>query len=76
MISKDSQNQAPESERRALDHLTQRLTTEMHHVPPEQVAAAVRSEHARFHDSPIRDFIPIFVERAVRRNLGGRSAGS
>jgi hypothetical protein len=38
-------------------------------VPPEQVEAAVRESQETYADAPIRDFVPILVERDVRETL-------
>jgi hypothetical protein len=33
------------------------------------VLSAIRAAHARFERSPIRDFIPLLIERCVRDDL-------
>ena len=37
-------------------------------VPPAEIAA----EHRRYAGRPVRDFVPMLVERAVRTHLRGR----
>ncbi|WP_327151344.1 three-helix bundle dimerization domain-containing protein [Nocardia sp. NBC_01329] len=36
---------------------------------PDEVNVAIRTAHARFAESTVRDFVPILVERMVRRKL-------
>ncbi|MFF4728820.1 three-helix bundle dimerization domain-containing protein [Streptomyces mirabilis] len=36
---------------------------------PEQVEAAVATAHAAFSDRPVRDFVPVLVERKARALL-------
>ncbi|GHD62373.1 hypothetical protein GCM10010317_057380 [Streptomyces mirabilis] len=36
---------------------------------PEQVEAAVATAHAAFSDRPVRDFVPVLVERKARTLL-------
>ncbi len=38
-------------------------------VAPEPVEALIRAELARWDDTKIRDFVPIFVRRQVRSHL-------
>lgn len=33
------------------------------------VEAVVRAEHSRFDDSPLRDYVPLLVERRAREEL-------
>jgi hypothetical protein len=63
-------NQAtPLSEEPLIAHIERRLIHEFPSVSPEDVDALVRREHARFDDSPIRAFIPLFVEKHARAEL-------
>jgi hypothetical protein len=57
------------SERTVIEQLVNRLTTSYPDVSPETVAMVVRHEHAEFDGRPVRDFIPLFVERRARREL-------
>ncbi|MFE3445922.1 three-helix bundle dimerization domain-containing protein [Nocardia sp. NPDC059180] len=57
-------------EEKAIRDLENRLVdsfTEAHSA--EQVGSAVQDAHQRFDGRPIRDFVPILVERIVRREL-------
>ncbi|MGU3500505.1 three-helix bundle dimerization domain-containing protein [Mycobacterium sp. C31M] len=53
----------------AISHVIQRLTASFDEIPAEQVSAAVDDALARFEQSPIREFVPLFVERRVRDQL-------
>jgi hypothetical protein len=59
----------PISEEPVLAHLERRLLHEFPRVSPEDVDAVVRREHARFEASPIRGFIPLFIEKHARDEL-------
>ncbi|MGW5571105.1 three-helix bundle dimerization domain-containing protein [Nocardia thailandica] len=52
--------------RRMTDSLVEDLSGS---VPADQVTSAVGEAHTRFAASPIREFVPILVERIVRREL-------
>jgi hypothetical protein len=54
------------SEEPLLAHIERRLIDEFPKVAPEDVDAVVRREHARFAHSPIRGFVPLFVEKHAR----------
>jgi len=38
-------------------------------VGPDTVTTVVHHNHARFDGRPVRDFVPLFVERGARRQL-------
>jgi hypothetical protein len=57
---------ADDAEDQAIQHVRKRLhatcaTTEHHTID-----AAIDGARERFHDAPIRDFIPMLIERSVR----------
>ncbi len=58
------------SETTLIEQVEQRLTTEFPHMGTAEVHAAVNRAYARFDASPIRDFVPLFVERHARTELG------
>lgn len=58
-----------EEERRMIDQVGQRLAAAHPDIPAESVDAAVVAAHARFEGRRIRDFVPLFVERAAKTNL-------
>lgn len=53
----------------AIKQVVDRLTSSHPAVPPDAVATVVHHNHARFDGRPIRDFVPLFVERGARRDL-------
>lgn len=57
------------TEQQIIDQLTQRLADAHHHLEPAQVAKVVREQYARFEGLPIRDYIPLFVERNAAAEL-------
>lgn len=57
-------------ERHALDQVTDRLSRSFaDHFSPTQVDRAVSSIHRRFDGRPIREFVPVLVERIARDEL-------
>jgi hypothetical protein len=65
---------ASADEARMIDRLADRLAEQFPNTPRETVRAIVDAAHAEFADRPIRDFIPIFVERAAHRRLNTAAA--
>lgn len=59
------------SEQKALDQIAERLATRFPDVPADTIALAVQGRYAEFEGSPIRDFVPVLVERSVRADLSG-----
>ncbi|VEG43930.1 Uncharacterised protein [Mycolicibacterium flavescens] len=57
------------NEQQILDQIAARLAGSYPSVPADAVTSLVREQHARFADRPIRDFIPLFVERQARAEL-------
>ena len=57
------------SEQQIIDQLSDRLTILFADVEPSQISRVVQEEYARFGDRPIRDFVPIFVERNAKTEL-------
>jgi hypothetical protein len=53
----------------AIEHLVERLKTSYPEVSPDPIVTVVHHNHARFDGRPIRDFVPLFVERAAKRQL-------
>lgn len=49
--------------------VVERLTRRHPDVPAETVERVVHRSHARFADTPVRDFIPLLVERNARNEL-------
>lgn len=57
------------TEQTIIDLLVDRLAQKYPTVPADKVAEVVKARYARFDDRPIRDYIPLFVERAARSDL-------
>jgi hypothetical protein len=57
------------SERTLIDEVERRLIRKYAHLAPNQISTAVQRAHARFEQCPIRDFVPLLVERRVRQEL-------
>ncbi|QQS01872.1 MAG: hypothetical protein IPK37_05580 [Austwickia sp.] len=56
------------SESEAIRDVLEQLMVRFPDVPPEVVEAAVRTEHQAL-DGPIRDFIPLLVQKHAGRRL-------
>ncbi len=50
---------------RALDQLADRLRARFPDAPPEGIKQLVKQAHLQYEGRPIRDFIPVLVEREV-----------
>lgn len=57
-----------EHERRALDEVEERLAARFPELDPAIIEAAVRLSYAEL-TGPVRDFVPLLVERAARDRL-------
>jgi hypothetical protein len=57
------------AEQTLVSDVERRLTSTYTQLSPGQVSAAVHDAHARFERSPIRDFVPLLVERRARDEL-------
>jgi hypothetical protein len=57
------------SEQQIIDQLAGRLTAAYQHLDPTTMNRVVREEFARFEGRPIREFIPLFVERNAKAEL-------
>lgn len=58
----------------AIQQLTERLQLSFPSVSPDTVMTVVHHNHSRFDGRPVRDFVPMFVERGATREL--RKLGS
>jgi len=73
-----------DDEQPRVHEVAKRLGTEFGDVAPERVEELVANAFGRFSDAPVRDFIGVLVERAVRGQLraecdatsGGQAASS
>jgi hypothetical protein len=57
------------SEQMMLADVKQRLVNAYAELPPDRVSTAIDNARARFDTSPIRDFVPLLVERRARAEL-------
>jgi hypothetical protein len=57
------------SEQTIINQLTERLVRKYPAVPPDTVATVVRGIHARFDGRPLRDYVPLLVERRAHSEL-------
>lgn len=62
-----------EDETRALNEVSERLVASFPEVAPNVVAHTVHTSHEQFEGSPIRDFVPVLVERMAKSNLASES---
>jgi hypothetical protein len=56
-------------ENRAIDEVIDRLGKQFPELPNDEVALAVRQTRPEFDQAPIRDFVPLFVERTAKARL-------
>ncbi|MBJ7337884.1 three-helix bundle dimerization domain-containing protein [Mycolicibacterium sp.] len=61
------------SERTVIDQVVDRLVRKYPGVSGEQVADVVHDCYTRFDGRPIRDFVPLFVERGAGTRLAQMS---
>lgn len=59
------------SEQTVIEELVERLARSYPGVPTASITETVQASHARFDGRPLRDYIPLFVERECRRRLAG-----
>jgi hypothetical protein len=59
------------SEWTAIEQVVDRLKQSYPDLPAETVTEVVHQHHAKFDGRPVRDFVPLFVERGSRSALGG-----
>jgi hypothetical protein len=62
------------SEWTAIQRIVHRLKESYPGVPPDTVTTLVHHNHAKFDGRPVRDFVPLFVERGARQELRKISA--
>lgn len=58
-------------ESRELNEVVERLCARFPDEQEERVRAVVTKAHEGFAGNPIRDFVPVFVERSARDELSG-----
>jgi hypothetical protein len=65
---------AQQSESHQIEQVVTRLSATYPTVPQTRVVEVVRTVHARFEGRPLREFVPLFVERRAKRELSQFSA--
>ena len=66
---------APEDEVKAVGEVTRRLAVSFPDVNVVEVEHAVHRSYEQFTRSPIRDFVPVLVERMARDQLLAKRTG-
>lgn len=61
-------------EERAISEAAERLMKVFPDLPPDTVERAVTESRPEFDGNPIRDFVPLFVERAAKHRLRTRTS--
>jgi hypothetical protein len=56
-------------EQTAIEQLLLRLAEKFDEVPPATVEDVIRSQYAKFDGRPVRDYVPLFVERRATSEL-------
>lgn len=66
------------SEQTIIDHLVERLASRYPTIPATTVSSVVHDIHARYDGRPLRDYVPLFVERKATAELNrlGETAGA
>jgi hypothetical protein len=67
-------NKVELSEDQIIDQLADRLAQDYPKVPADEVVRVVHDKHAHFTGRPVRDFVPLFVERHAKKELTKLSA--
>ena len=57
------------NEQQVIDDVMSRLLRNFSDIEPSRVSRVVQEEHARFEGRPIREFVPLFVERHAKEEL-------
>lgn len=57
------------SEQTVIEQLVARLTSRYPAISESTVSSVVRDVHSRYEGRPLRDFVPLFVERHAKSEL-------
>ena len=60
-------------ENRAIHEVVDRLAKQFPELPADEVETAIKQTRPEFDQAPIRDFIPLFVERGAKARLRERA---
>jgi len=64
------------SEQTVIDEVVARLTSRYPAIPKETVESIVHDVYARFDGRPLRDYVPLLVERNAKSELERLGAGA
>jgi hypothetical protein len=65
----DDVDLAAAHESRELNEVVERLLLRFPDMQEERVRSVVTKAHEKFVGNPIRDFVPVFIERSAREEL-------
>jgi hypothetical protein len=68
-VGRDRGQMDRSDEERAIGEVVDRLAKQFPQVPEKAVEQAVSQSRPEFDEVPIRDFVPLFVERGARARL-------
>lgn len=58
-----------EAEQRSVDEVIDRLAGKYPEVDREEIARIVADEHHAFEGRPVRDFVPVLVEKSAKKRV-------
>ena len=61
-----------EDRNKTIEHISARVAQRHPAVQPDAIARAVEETYSHYDGSPIRDFVPVLVERSVNQDLRDR----
>ncbi|HEX2285152.1 MAG TPA: hypothetical protein VHI10_10085 [Mycobacterium sp.] len=64
------------SEQTIIDHLVERLASRYPEISATTVSSVVHDIYSRYDGRPLRDYVPLFVERNATAELDRLGAGS
>ncbi|MFC7622969.1 three-helix bundle dimerization domain-containing protein [Microlunatus sp. GCM10028923] len=62
-------------EEQEIDAVLERLRQRFSGIEPDAIESTLRAVHQRFEGNPIRDYVPLLVERAATSELNRSAAG-
>lgn len=62
-------DQPDESEQRGVDEVVTRLSGRFPDVDVERIRAIVAEEHHAYEGRPVRDFVPVLVEKNAKKRV-------
>ena len=76
MTDNDTGGLQLQAERDAIRRVSERLASQFPELSTEQVENLVNGRYDSFAESPVRDFVPMLVERPKRQRLAHERRGS